>query len=102
MRIDQAAGVESRARTCVGLGHMQALQFRLQARVSIETLSDIGYATTTPPDLAAAAPRVAALAGNITSALRIDCLEARGAGFRNDVSRHRPLCLFWLLALDLA
>ena len=82
MRIDRAAGVASPARTYVGLGHMHALQFPLQARVSIETFSDIGYATTTPPDLAAAAPRVAALASNITSALRIDCLEARGAGLR--------------------
>ena len=91
------------------------------ARVSIETFSDIDYATTTLPDLAAAAPRVADLVGHIAGALqltgvlgsdvadyrrsvatRIDYLAARGAGFHNDVSRHWSRCLFWLLALDLS
>jgi hypothetical protein len=92
-----------------------------EARCSIETFSDIDYATTTLPELAAAAPHVSDLAGHIASALqltgvlgndladyrrsvatRIDYLAARGAGFHNDVSRHWSRCLFWLLALDLA
>ena len=91
------------------------------ARVSIEAFSDIDYATTTLPDLAAAVPGLSDLAGHIASALqltgvlgsdladyrhsvatRIDYLAARGAGFHNDVSRHWSRCLFWLLALDLA
>jgi len=91
------------------------------ARVSIEAFSDIDYATTTLPDLAAAVPCVFDLAGHIASALQltgvlggdladyrrsvatpIDYLAARGAGFHNDVSRHWSRCLFWLLALDLA
>jgi len=91
------------------------------ARVSIETLSDIDYAATTWPDLAATVPRVSDLTGHIASALqltgvlgrdladyqrsvatRIDYLAARGAGFHNDVSRHWSRCLFWILTLDLA
>jgi hypothetical protein len=91
------------------------------ARVRIEAFSDIDYASTSPHDLAAAAPRVSDLVGHIADALqltgvlgrdladyrrsvatRIDFLAARGAGFHNDVSRHWSRCLFWLLALDLA
>ena len=102
-------------------GSLTNLAVAGDARVSIETFSDIDYATTTLPDLAAAAPRVADLAGHIASALhltgvlgsdlanyrrsvatRIDYLAARGAGFHNDVSGHWSRCLFWLLALDLA
>jgi hypothetical protein len=102
-------------------GSLASLAGAGYARVSIETFSDIDYATTTLPDLAAAAPGVADLAGHIASALqltgvlgidfadyrrsvatRIDYLAARGAGFHNDVSRHWSRCLFWLLALDLA
>jgi hypothetical protein len=71
--------------------------------------------------LAAAVPHVSDLAGHIAGALqltgvlgsdladylcsvatRIDYLTARGAGFHNDVGRHRSRCLFWLLVLDLA
>ena len=102
-------------------GSLASLASAGDARVSIETLSDIDYATTTPPDLAAAAPRVSDLLGHIASALqvtgvlggdfaayrrsvgaRIDYVAARGAGFHNDVGRHWSRCLFWLLALDLA
>ncbi len=102
-------------------GALASLAAAGYARVSIEAFSDIDYATTTPPGLAAAAPGVADLAGHIASALqltgvlgsdpaeyrrsvatRIDYLAARGAGFHNDVSRHWSRCLFWLLALDLA
>jgi len=91
------------------------------ARVSIETFSDIDYATTTWPDLAATVTRVSDLTGHIACALqltgvlgrdladyqrsvatRIDYLAARGAGFHNDVSRHWSRCLFWILTLDLA
>jgi len=91
------------------------------ARVSIEAFSDIDYANTTLPELAATVPHVSDLAGHIASALqltgvlgsdledyrrsvatRIDYLAARGTGFHNDVSRHWSRCLFWLLALDLA
>jgi hypothetical protein len=92
-----------------------------EARCSIEAFSDIDYATTTLPELAAAVPQVSDLAGHIASALqltgvlgndladyrrsvatRIDYLAARGAGFHNDVSRHWSRCLFWLLVLDLS
>jgi hypothetical protein len=92
-----------------------------ETRCSIEAFSDIDYATTTLPELAAALPHVSDLAGHIASALqltgvlgsdladyrrsvatRIDYLAARGAGFHNDVSRHWSRCLFWLLVLDLA
>jgi hypothetical protein len=91
-----------------------------EARCSIEGFSDIDYAPTTLPELAACVPHVSDLAGHIASALRstgvlggdladyrrsvaahIDYLAARGAGFHNDVSRHWSRCLFWLLVLDL-
>ena len=35
-------------------------------------------------------------------ATRIDFLATWGAGFHNDVDRHYPCCLFWLLALEVA
>ena len=89
------------------------------AQVHLEVFSDIAYATTTLQALAAAAPGVHDLVGQIASALqltgvlgdepapyrasvatRIDYLAARGAGFHNDVARHWSRCLFWLLALD--
>ncbi len=91
------------------------------ARCQVPTFSDIDYTTTTPQELAEAAPGVADLPGHIASALqltgvlgsdlavyrasvatRIDYLAARGAGFHNDVSRHWSRCLFWVLALELA
>ena len=91
------------------------------ARVSIEAFSDIDYANTTLADLAAAAPGVADLGGQIALSLqmtgvlgddpsaygasvatRIDFLACCGAGFHNDVSRHWSRCLFWVLALDAA
>jgi hypothetical protein len=102
-------------------GSLASLATAGDLRVGIDTLTDIDYATTTPADLAAAAPGVSDLVGDIASALqltgvlgrdladyrrsvatRIDFLAARGAGFHNDVSRHWSRCLFWLLALDLA
>ncbi len=89
------------------------------AGVTLDAPLDIDYATTTLPDLAAAAPGVVDLVGSIASALqltgvlgpqladyrssvatRIDYLASRGAGFHNDVGRHWSRCLFWLLALD--
>jgi hypothetical protein len=91
------------------------------ARVQVESFSDIDYATTTPGDLAAAAPGVADLRAAIADALwptgvlgndlgayqhcvasRIDYLAARGAGFHNDVARHWSRSLFWVLALDVS
>ncbi len=91
------------------------------ARIDLEALSDITHALTTLAELAAAAPGVVDLAGDLAAALqatgvlgddpaayrsslatRIDHLAARGAGFHNDVGRHWSRCLFWLLALDLA
>ncbi|MBI5255150.1 MAG: hypothetical protein HY855_01520 [Burkholderiales bacterium] len=91
------------------------------ARMQVASFSDIDYATTTPQALAAAAPRVDDLVGQIAAALRptgvlgddlaayrasvatrIDYLAACGAGFHNDVSRHWSRCLFWVLALRAA
>jgi hypothetical protein len=102
-------------------GALASLAAAGYARCSIEVFSDIDYATTTLPELAAAVPHVSDLAGHIASALqltgvlgsdladyrhsvatRIDFLAARGAGFHNDVSRHWSRCLFWLLVLDLS
>ena len=89
------------------------------ARVNISAFSDIDYATTTLQGLAATAPQVADLAGQIAGALaatgvlgddpssyrrsvetRIDFLACCGAGFHNDVAGHWSRCLFWVLALD--
>ncbi|WP_088282213.1 hypothetical protein [Ideonella sp. A 288] len=91
------------------------------ARVRLEAFSDIDYATTTPQDLARAAPCAPNLADRIAEALqvtgvlgddpagyrdsvahRIDYLASWGAGFHNDVARHWSGCLFWLLVLDAA
>jgi hypothetical protein len=91
------------------------------SRVNIAAFSDVDYATTTLEDLAAAAPRIADLAGKIAGALhatrvlgdepaacrssvaaRIDYLATCGAGFHNDVGGHWTRCLFWILALDVA
>jgi hypothetical protein len=102
-------------------GSLASLAAAGDARVSPGTFSDIDHATPSLPELAAAAPRVSDLVGDIASALqltgvlgndladyrrsvvaRIDYLAARGAGFHNDVGRHWSRCLFWLLALDLA
>jgi hypothetical protein len=102
-------------------GSLASLASAGDLRVSIEAFSDIDYATTTLPELAAAAPGVSDLGDHIASALqltgvlgrdladyrcsvatRIDYVAARGAGFHNDVSRHWSRCLFWLLALDLS
>jgi hypothetical protein len=88
------------------------------ARVKVAGFSDIDYATTDPAGWTMLAPGVADLAGSIADALRltgvlgeeaepyrlsvatrIDYLAACGAGFHNDVARHWPRCLFWVLAL---
>lgn len=90
-----------------------------RAAAPVHGFSDINYARTSWPALAEAAPGVQGLAGHIAAALqttgvlgptpgryrrgvawRIDYLTACGAGFHNDVARHWPRCLFWLLALD--
>lgn len=85
----------------------------------VRGFSDVNYAATSWADLALAAPEVPNLADRIAAALhpmgvlggtpgryrrsvvasRIDYLTACGAGFHNDVARHWPRCLFWLLAL---
>jgi hypothetical protein len=94
-------------------------------RVQVDAFSDIDHATPTPAELAALAPDVASLPGQIASALRatgvldaaasgddhsdatntitsVDYLGTCGAGFHNDVNGHWSRCLFWLLALDVA
>jgi hypothetical protein len=102
-------------------GSLASLAAEGYARVSIESFSDIDYATTTLQELAAATPRVPDLVASIAGALRmtgvmgddlaayrssvatrIDYLASRGAGFHNDVRGHWSRCLFWILALDLA
>ena len=85
----------------------------------VRGFSDVNYAATSWVDLALAAPEMPDLAEHIAAALRpmgvlggtpgryrrsvvasrIDYLTACGAGFHNDVARHWPRCLFWLLAL---
>ena len=99
-------------------GSLASLSAEGCARVNIEAVTDVDYAATTLEDLAAAAPRVQDLVGDIAAALqltrvlgdnpacyrrsvatRIDYLASRGAGFHNDVSRHWSRCLFWVLAL---
>lgn len=105
--------------TFLDAGSLAGLVAQGYARVKLEVFSDIDYATTTLEDLAAAAPGVGDLVGEIAGALqvtgvlgddlagyrdsvatRIDYLASCGAGFHNDVSRHWSGCLFWLLALD--
>ncbi|MEJ8836438.1 hypothetical protein [Ramlibacter sp. AN1133] len=102
-------------------GALASLAAQGRARTRTEAFSDIDYATTTPTELAAAAPGVADLVGSIAGALRltgvlgdglpayrssvatrIDYLASRGAGFHNDVRGRWSRCLFWLLALDLS
>ena len=80
-------------------------------RVNTSAFSDIDYATTTLQELAATAPQVADLAGQIAGALaatgvlgddpssyrrsvetRIDFLACCGAGFHNDVAGHWSRC----------
>lgn len=89
-----------------------------RARMTVSAFSDIDYAPVTLDELAAAAPSVGDLAGQIGDALqttgvvgddldgyrqrvaaRIDYLSSQGAGFHNDVSRHWTGCLFWNLTL---
>ena len=91
------------------------------ARLRIASVGEIEHARTTPQRLCALAPHLSDLAQGLAGALqltgvlgddglryrrqletRIDFLGARGAGFHNDVGRHWPRCLFWLLVLDLA
>ncbi len=105
--------------TFLDAGSLAGLVAQGHARMDIEAFSDIDYATTTLEDLAAAAPGVVDLVGEMAGALqvtgilgddpsayrssvatRIDYLASCGAGFHNDVSRHWSSCLFWLLALD--
>jgi len=52
-------------------GSLASLASAGDARVSIETPSDIDYATTMALDLAAASPRVPDLVGSIASALQL-------------------------------
>ena len=95
-----------------------ALAAQGRSAAPVHGFSDVNYAATTWAALAAAAPAVHDLPGHIAAALqptgvlgatpgryrrsvlgRIDYLTACGAGFHNDVARHWPRCLFWLLAL---
>jgi len=88
------------------------------SRMPLDGFSDIAYAPVTLAELAAAAPGVDDLVGQIAAALRrtgvlgqalaayrhsvaarIDYLGCCGAGFHNDVSRHWTACLFWNLTL---
>ncbi len=96
-----------------------------QARVEIETVSEVTHASVTLQDLAEAAPRSADqadqadLATALSAALQLTgvlgddtagyrrsvdgqlhYLACRGAGFHNDVARHWSRSLFWLLTLD--
>jgi hypothetical protein len=89
-----------------------------RAEVAIDDDADIGHAQSSFEALSALAPGASGLRDRLMAALqyslvlgsaaapygealdqRIDHLAARGAGFHNDVSRHWPRCLFWLLAL---
>jgi hypothetical protein len=105
--------------TFLGAATHAALAARGLAQAPVRGFSDVNYAATTWADLAFAAPEVPDLADRIAAALqatgvlggtpgryrrsvvasRIDYLTACGAGFHNDVARHWPRCLFWLLAL---
>ena len=89
-----------------------------RARMKVSAFSDIDYAAVSLCDLAAFAPTVADLPGQIANALRatgvlgaaapayrrsvaarIDYLASQGAGFHNDISRHWTRCLFWNLTV---
>lgn len=91
-----------------------------RARMHVAEFGDIAYAHVARAELAAAAPGVTDLVGDIAAALRltrvigddvadyrravaerIDYLASYGAGFHNDVARHWTRCLFWNLALEL-
>lgn len=103
----------------LGAAALASLAATGYAQVDIAAFSDIAYANTTLDDLAAAAPDLLDLAGQLAAALqltgvlgdepaayrasvatRIDYLACCGAGFHNDVARHWSGCLFWLLAID--
>jgi len=90
-------------------------------RIPVAGFLDTEHARTSLAELATTAPTVPGLPGAIAAALqltgvlggdtapyrrslatRIDYLSCRGAGFHNDVARHWPQCLFWVLALDAA
>ena len=98
---------------------LQQLAAHGQSRMQVSDFADIDYANVTRDELAAVAPGVVDLAGQIAAALqatgvlgddvtayrrsveaRIDYLASYGAGFHNDVSRHWTACLFWNLALE--
>ncbi|MDO9074459.1 MAG: hypothetical protein Q7U73_14450 [Rubrivivax sp.] len=100
---------------------LSGLAAAARARVEAVAFPDINHAITTLAELAAAASRVADLAGSLAAALqstgvlgpgagayrhslatRIDFLAANGAGFHNDAGRHWSRCLFWVLALRVA
>ncbi len=109
-------------------GARAALARHAYARMQVGEAFDVDYAPTTPAGVAglaglvelAAGPEPGAaivtpvaqalrLTGVLGDALppylrsvatRIDFLASRGAGFHNDVARHWPRCLFWVLALD--
>ena len=105
--------------TFLGAATQATLAAQGLAQAPVRGFSDVNYAATTWADLAVAAPEVPDLADCIAAALqatgvlggtpgryrrgvgasRIDYLTACGAGFHNDVARHWPRCLFWLLAL---
>ena len=102
-------------------GTLASLAAHGRGRMRVNSFSDIDYATVTLDELAAAAPGVNDLVGQIAAALqltgvlghdvggyrrdvaaRIDYLAACGAGFHNDVRGHWTSCLFWNLALAVA
>jgi hypothetical protein len=105
----------------VDAGALASLAAAGHAQVPWVAFPDIEHARTTPAALAALVPGLPDLAGTLAAALqltgvlggaraayrscietRIDFLACAGAGFHNDVGRHWPRCLFWLLALDVA
>lgn len=126
VRSDEASHAD-RARAPYGRVHLlrsegfldpasrQRLAEYSRARVPELEALDVTHAATGWPELAAASG-VGDLAGGIGAALqrtgvpgldaratagRVDHLVCRGAGFHNDVARHWPRCLFWVLALAL-
>jgi hypothetical protein len=98
---------------------LTALRAQGSGRVPLAAFSDVEYAPTSLEELAATAPALRGLQNELARALqhtgvlgprlepylrtlttRIDYLACCGAGFHNDVTRHWPACLFWVLALD--